>query len=231
MPKRATYYAFAIVAAGTIAVVSAALFWTCNDMNRFLACVCLALLGSTFKVKMPGMEGCISPNFVPILYAMGTMGWPETVVMAGVAGLAQSLWKTKRRPLVIQVLFNAANLALAAGAGFAISHAFTSGGSQLLMQLAAGVTVYEVLNTLSVSVVVCLATGSSLGNIWRNCHLWTFPYHLSGAALAALWTQSNATMSLSVTVFGALILFLMSAFYRELVKRTSPAESGVLTSS
>jgi hypothetical protein len=177
------------------------------------------------------MEGCISPNFVPILYAMGTMSWQETTVMAAVAGIAQSLWRAKRRPLLIQVLFNSANLALAAAAGFVISREVTLGGNQLLMQLAVGVTVYEVLNTLSVSTIVCLASDSPLGDIWRNCHLWTFPYHLTGAALAALWTQSNTVMSLSVTLFGAIILYLMSTFYGELVKRAAPVETQILTSS
>ena len=217
MPIHAKYYAWAIIATGAAAAAAAAALWTCQSPTRFLACLCLALLGATFKVKLPGMEGCISPSFVPMLYAVGTMGWQETVVMAAAAGIMQSLWRTSQPVKPIQILFNGANLAIAIGAGFAIGHSIAP--DQILAQLGVAVVVFEVLNTLSVSTIVCLVTGSPLRSIWNNCHLWTFPYHLGGALLACVWTQSDVALSLSVSVLAAATLYLMSAFYQELVGR------------
>jgi hypothetical protein len=223
MPKRAKIYALTVIAAGTLFVACAAAFWICPSPLRFLACLCLALLGSTFKVKLPGMESCITPSFVPLLFASGTLSWQETAVMAAAAGITQTLWKAKDRPQLIQVAFNGANLAIAMGAAYAVSHAVAH--NQILVELAAAVTVFEVVNTLFVSMVICLVTGSPLNSIWRNCHMWAFPFHLAGAALAAVWIQSDLAMSLSITFLGGLTLYLMSAFYKELVKRAGPVEA------
>ena len=222
MPIRAKIYASTIVAAGAITLAFAAAQWTCQSPTRFLACLCLALLGSTFKVKLPGMDSCITPSFIPFLFAAGTMSWPETAVIAAFSGILQTLWKPKRRPAPIQAFFNGANLAIAIAIGFAVSHA--AAPDRISVQLVITVIVFEVLNTLSVSTVVGLITGSSLSGIWRNCHLWTFPFHLVGAALAAVWAQSELALSVSVTVFGAVTLYLMSAFYQELVRHNTPTE-------
>ena len=65
MPTQAKSYIFAVLAAGAVMLACAATLWTCQSPIRFLACLCLAILASTFKVKLPGMEGCITPSFVP----------------------------------------------------------------------------------------------------------------------------------------------------------------------
>ena len=145
--------------------------------------------------------------------------------MAAAAGVVQTLWKARRRPVLIQVLFNGANLAIAMGSAYAISHAIAP--HQILVQLASAITVFEALNTLSVSTVICLVSRSPLSGIWRNCHLWTFPFHLTGAMLAAVWIQSEFLTSVGITVLGAITLYLLSAFYLELVKRTAQTEAEV----
>ena len=222
MPTRAKIYAHTVVAAGAITLALAAALWSCQSPIRFLACLFLALLASTFKVKLPGMEGCITPSFVPLLFSVGTMTWQESVVMAAAAGFMQTLWRAQKPPMPIQVLFNGANLVLSMGSAFAISEALA--GHQLLVRLAIAVVVFETLNTLFVSMVVRLITGDPLAGVWRNCHLWTFPYHLCGAVLAVVWIQSDLAMGLSLGVLGALTLYLMSTFYQELVRRTAPGE-------
>jgi hypothetical protein len=223
MPLRAKIYATAVTAAGALTLLSAAVLWTCPSAARFLGCLCLALLGSTFKVKLPGMDGSISPSFVPILFAAGTMSWQETVAMAAAAGILQTLWKPRKKPLAVQVLFNSANMVIALGAGFAVSHAVAP--HPLLVQLAVAVTVFEVVNTFSVSIIVCLVGRSPFRSMWSNCHLWAFPYHLSGAALAAIWTQYDAGMSLTATILAAVTLYLLSVFYKELVTKATGSEA------
>ena len=221
MPRNAKLYAYAVAAGGVGTLACAGALWTSPSPIRFLVCLCLALLGSTFKVKLPGMESCISPNFVALLYSVGTMSWQESVVMAGAAGIMQTLWRAEKRPMLIQVLFNGANLALALGTAFVVSDALA--GGRILFRLAIAVMVFEVLNTFSVSMIVTLITGDRLKGIWRNCHLWTFPYHLCGAVMAGVWIQSDLLMSASVTVLGAVALYLLGAFYRELVNRVAPS--------
>jgi len=49
-----------------------------------------------------------------------------------------------------------------------------------------GAYVYVVLDTGLVSLVISLAEGQSLKQIWPQCYEWTFPYFLVGAAVAGL---------------------------------------------
>lgn len=102
MPTGAKLYAYAVVAAGAITVAIAATPWSCQSQMRFLAALCLAVLASTFKVKLPGMEGCIAPSSVPLLFAAGSHRL--------VSGIIQTLWKPKGRPQAVQVFFNGTNL-------------------------------------------------------------------------------------------------------------------------
>jgi hypothetical protein len=222
MPTPAKFYISAIVAAGSVLLAGAALLWSCPFPFRFLACLCLAVLASTFKVKMPGMESCITPNFVPILFAAGSMSWQETVVMTAVAGVVQTIWKPKGRLQAVQIFFNGANLALSMGSAYALAHWMAP--NQVLVQLGIAAIMYEVLDTLSVSAVIQLITQAPLRAIWRNCHLWTFPYHLAGAVVVSFWLQADLIVGLSFTVIGALALYLMSMFYQELVNRAAPGE-------
>ena len=81
------------------------------------------------------------------------------------------------------------------------------------------------VNTLSVSTVIQLVTGNPLTAIWRNCHMWTFPYHLAAAIVAAFWIQADLAMGLSLTLLAALALYLMNSFYQELVSRADSASN------
>src|SRR5271170_125288 len=101
MLKQANFFILTVAAAGAVTVGFAAALWTCPSPTRFLACLCLALLGSTFKVKLPGMETSIAPNIVPFLFAASTLSWQETVVMAAVSGALQTLWRPRRPPLPV----------------------------------------------------------------------------------------------------------------------------------
>jgi len=125
---------------------------------------------------------------------------------------------------VLQIAFNGANLGLAVGVAYAISHAAAASATLALFLVAAAV--FQVVNTLIVAVVLSLLEHQSLRGIWRNCHFWSFPYHLAGAVLAAVWTQNDHATTVGVAVLLCSgMLYLMSTFYSELVKRFSSAKT------
>src|SRR5450432_719542 len=130
MTKQAKLYAYAVIATGAVTIACATALWQCQSATRFIVCLRLALLGSTLKVTLPGIEGCISPSFIPLLFSAGMMSWQETVVMAALSGILQTLWNPKRPPMTVQVLFNSANLSMAIGIGFAVAH--TLAANQIL---------------------------------------------------------------------------------------------------
>jgi hypothetical protein len=55
-----------------------------------------------------------------------------------------------------------------------------------------------VLNTGLVSIVISLAEGRPLRELWSSCYEWTFPYFLVGAAVAGLASAAGHGSNLSV---------------------------------
>ena len=218
MPKKALLFALGVIIAGAGAFAAGLSLWSSASPTAFLFCLGLAVLAATFKVPVPGMTGTISPSVVPVLFAVGTMSWQETVVISALAGLTQCLWRPKRAPAKVQILFNGANFALSGGVAYSVSHRVA--GSAPHMTLLAAAIVFQLVDTLTVATVLSLLQGESLRSIWRNCHLWSFPYILAGGAFAAVWVQSDLPASFGITVLCATAMYLMSTFYREIVERT-----------
>ncbi len=71
MPKKARLYIGIIVALG-FALLAGTLIWFREfpEVARYLACLSLACIASTMKVRLPGLHGTISVNFVFILMAL-----------------------------------------------------------------------------------------------------------------------------------------------------------------
>ncbi len=80
MPKTAKYYIGINVAFG-FALLAATLIWFSQspDVARYLACLSLACIASTMKVRLPGLHGTISVNFVFILMAVTQFSLGETL--------------------------------------------------------------------------------------------------------------------------------------------------------
>lgn len=157
------------------------------DTARFLQLLTLAILASTFKIRLPRMEGTISLNFVIYLLSISVLSLTETVLMATAATVVQSLWRAKKRPAIIKVMFNVSALVISGSAAYVASQQM--GHTQTLVPalVLAGIVLF-VLNSWVVSLVVAFTTGSSASSVWRNCNHWTFLYYLLGACVAGLVT-------------------------------------------
>lgn len=217
MSKPARLYAFMVVAIGGLTLAGALTRWSCASSSVFLVCLGLALVGATFKVRLPGLTGTISPSFVPFLFAIGTMSWQETAIVAASAGIVQSVWRAKHFPTRLQIAFNGAMLAVSCSLAFGVSRTVCPSAQPVRFAVAA--LVFQVSNAFAVATILCLLEGSPLRGVWRSCHFWSFPYHLTGGMLAWMWTQANLTAGLSVGILGAVLLYSMSTFYADCVRR------------
>src|SRR5438552_9191185 len=164
-----------------------------KNLGQFVLFFGLAMLGSTMKIRLPGFKTTISTNFVFILAGIALFSFAETVLIGLGGALVQSLWKTQTRPKPVQVLFNATCLTVCTAAAFWTSHAIPTmlGLNSMAAMMVLGGCVYVVLNTGLVSLVVSLAEGRSLREIWSSCYEWTFPYFLVGAAVAGLASAAS----------------------------------------
>ena len=82
----------------------------------------LAMMGSTMKIRLPGLKTSISTNFVFILIGIALLSFGETVLIGLGGALVQSLWRPLQRPKPVQIFFNSTCLTVCTAAAFWASH-------------------------------------------------------------------------------------------------------------
>src|SRR5260370_18770983 len=177
MPSLAKAYIAIIAAVATVVLIVVASRWNPENLAHFVLFFALAMVASAMKIRLPGFKTTISTNFVFILVGIALFSFGETVLFGLGGALFLSLWKTQTRPKLVQVLFNAACLTVCTAAAFGASHSALAilGLNSLAAMMVLGACVYMVLNTGLVSLVISLAEGRSLRDLWSSCYEWTFP--------------------------------------------------------
>jgi hypothetical protein len=227
MPTKAKLYIGTSVALGYALLAGTLIFFSqFPDVARFLACLSLACIASTMKVRLPGLHGTISVNFVFILMALAQFSLVETLTIAFAATLVQCFWRPKTRPKMVQVLFNTSTVLISAALAYLAAHA-VPGQTHLLLALAPAATVFFVMNTGMISLILALVSKSTLLAVWKQCHLWAFPYYLVGAGVAAAIEQSSQAVGWRLSLLALPVMGLTYAYYRVCV---SSHETRVLAS-
>ncbi len=215
MPRIAKAYIALVAASGTTVLLSAAGSWSTANLRQFVIYLGLAALASTFKIRIPGMECTMSPNFVFILLGMVTCTFSQLVVISLTAALVQSFWASATRPRLVQVAFSAATLVLCSAAAFALSHLFLNVSrvnAPVACVLLAG-SIYFPMNSALVSTVIGLVDGQPLKQVCKRCYTWLFPYFTGGIAFAGLVSGAYVPSALWK---GALVLLpatVLAYFY------------------
>ena len=240
MPSLAKAYIAIIAAVATVVLIVVASRWNPENLGHFVLFFVLAMLASAMKIRLPGFKTTISTNFVFILVGIALFSFGETVLIGLGGALVQSLWKTQTRPKVVQVLFNAACLTVCTAAAFWASRGVLAmlGLDSLASMMVLGACVYVVMNTGLVSLVISLAEGRPLRELWSSCYEWTFPYFLVGAAVAGLASAAGHGTNLGVTLLVVPAMYFVYLYYRMHIIRAvldnisgmSPENEAVLAS-
>jgi hypothetical protein len=216
MPSLAKAYIAMIAAVSAAVLAVAASRWNPENLGHFVLFFGLAMVASAMKIRLPGLKTNISINFVFILIGFVLFSFSETVLVALGGALVQSLWRPLQRPKPVQTLFNGACLTVCTAAAFWASHSVPAfaGSNSAAAIMAVGACVYVVLNTGFVSLVISLAEGQSLKNIWPQCYEWTLPYFLVGAALAGVAGAAGHGTNLSASLLVVPAMYLVHVYYR-----------------
>src|ERR1043166_9528782 len=103
MPAKARLYIGTTSSLG-LALLAASLVWfrECPDVARYLACASLACIASTLKVRLPGLHGTISVNFVFILIGIARLSLAETLTL-GVSAteIGRAAWRGRAEISVV----------------------------------------------------------------------------------------------------------------------------------
>jgi hypothetical protein len=208
----ARLYFSLVIAAGLSLLIWGGLHWESEQGIRLVGYLAAVVVASTLKVRLPGMTGTISVNFVVLLAGIVELSLSEVTVIAAIAALVQIYWKPKRRPQSLQVVFSMATMVLSAGLGYAVCRLWLASGltDSLLSLLVVATAALYLSNTLLVSLVWRLAEARPFRDIWQRCCFWSLPYYLVGAAFAALmvstsqsvgWRQSFLVLPLMLLVY------------------------------
>src|SRR5579859_1874956 len=110
MPKRAVLFIALVISTGVSVLAYSALHWESHDLLKFICYLLIAVLASTMKVKLPGMDSTMSVHFLFILLGVLELSLPETLVIGCTATLVQSVWQARNRLDPVKVLFNVAGM-------------------------------------------------------------------------------------------------------------------------
>ena len=194
MTRTTKAYIALIISSGALLLVLAAGSWSSANMKQFAIYMGLAALASAMKVRIPGMESTISPNFVFLLLAMVALPFSQIVVISLAAALVQSLWASAKPPRLVQVAFSAATLILSSTLAYGFAHLVVTGGTAeypVVCIILAG-SIYFPVNSGLVSMVIGLVEGQHFKQVSVRCYQWAFPYFRGGIAFAGLVSGAYA---------------------------------------
>jgi putative nucleotidyltransferase with HDIG domain len=219
MSFRARLFIGVTAALGACAMVYVLWHWQSVDLTRFLCYLLVAVLASSLKIQLPGLDGTMSVNFLFILLSILELNLPETLVLGCTATLAQCLVGTKHKLVPIKIFFNvfsmmANAIVLSYLAYHDLQRVLGAGTLPLLVVTA---LIFFVANTVPVAVVISLTEGKSARKVWAECHFWSFPFYMAGAAIVfgvgflsrqVGWQTSLLTLPLVYWVYRSYHLYL-----------------------
>jgi putative nucleotidyltransferase with HDIG domain len=164
--------------------VYASLHWQSTDLLKFFCYMAVALLASSLKIKLPGVNGTMSVNFLFILLGVLELSFAQTLFIGFVAVFAQCYPRSSNlKP--IHVVFNLSQMPVGTAVAYGVFRlvsAHTSGP----VVLAIVAVSYFAFNTLVMSVIIWLTEAKPILKVWSECYFWSLPYYLVGAAIVGL---------------------------------------------
>jgi hypothetical protein len=188
MSIRARLFIGATAALGVWALAHALWHWQSVDLTRFICYLLIAVLASSLKIQLPGLDGTMSVNFLFILLSVLELNLPETLVIGCTATLAQCLFGTRQKLVPIKIVFNVFGMmANAIVLSYFAYHDFQPAlGAGTLPLLVVTALVFFLANTVPVAVIISVTEGKPAHKVWAECHFWSFRQQARGMADFAL---------------------------------------------
>jgi diguanylate cyclase (GGDEF)-like protein/putative nucleotidyltransferase with HDIG domain len=189
MKLQAKVYLAATSMLGIVLLAHSLRHWYSEDYLRFAAYLAIALLASGLKVSLPGTNASMSVNFLFTLLGVLELSLPEIMVIGCGSTLVQCLRKSDRGPTrPLRVFFNV--FSMMAPAVWLCSWVYRNSanllGHSMPLMLMVAASTFFLANTLPIAAMISLAEERPFRQTWSECHFWSFPYYLAGAALVAV---------------------------------------------
>jgi len=202
--------------AGCVCFVLAFLHWQSSDPVKFACYLAAALLASSLKVGLPGVEATLSVNFLFTLLGILELSLPETLLIGIASTLAQFYWRPARRLKLVQLIFNLSQVT--------VSTAVAYGAYQLVvlrilhapgpLALLVAAVIHFACNSGAMAAIIKLTEDRPLSKVWADSYLWSFPYYMVGAAVAGLVHFLNGHIGWQSSLLILPPIYLMYRSYR-----------------
>jgi putative nucleotidyltransferase with HDIG domain len=202
--------------AGAVCFAMAFSHWQSNDPVKFSCYLIAALLASSLKVSLPGIEGTLSVNFLFTLLGILELSLPQTLVIGLASTLAQFYWRPARRVKLVQLIFNLSQVTVSSAVAYGayklvILYVLHVPGPLAL--LVAAITHFG-CNTAAMSTIIGLTENKPIPKVWTASYLWSFPYYMVGAAAAGLVNFLNRHIGWQSSLLILPPIYLMYRSYR-----------------
>ena len=206
----------AMTVAGVVCFVLAFAHWQSSDPVKFVCYLIAALLASSLKVVLPGIEGTLSVNFLFTLLGILELSLPEVLLIGLASTLAQFYWRPARQLKLVQLVFNVSQVTVSSAVAYGayklvVLHVLHAPGPLAL--LAAAITHFA-CNTWAMSTIIGLTEDKPIYKTWSEIYLWSFPYYMVGAAAAGLVNFLNAHIGWQSSLLVLPPIYLMYRSYR-----------------
>jgi putative nucleotidyltransferase with HDIG domain len=202
--------------AGAVCLALAFSHWHSSDPLKFACYLIAALLASSLKVSLPGIEGTLSVNFLFTLLGILELSLPETLIIGLASTLAQFYWRPARRVKLVQLVFNLSQVTVSstvAYAAYKLVVIYVNHAPGPLALLVAAVTHFA-CNTAAMSTIIGLTEDKPVAKVWTASYLWSFPYYMVGAAAAGLVNFLNRHIGWQSSLLVLPPIYLMYRSYR-----------------
>jgi diguanylate cyclase (GGDEF)-like protein/putative nucleotidyltransferase with HDIG domain len=185
MSFRAKIFIGVTAALGMWAMAYSVWHWQSVDLARFACYLLVAVIASGLKIQLPGLDGTMSVNFLFILLSVLELNLPETLILGCTATLAQCLFGTRQKLVPVKIIFNVFSMMANAIvlSYFAYHDLLRVLGAGTLPLLIITALVFFVANTVPVAVIISMTEGKPAHKVWAECHFWSFPFYMVGAAV------------------------------------------------
>jgi putative nucleotidyltransferase with HDIG domain len=184
----ARVYIVGLALAGAAVFVLAFAHWQTSDPVKFVAYLIAALLASSLKVGLPGIEGTLSVNFIFTQLGILELSLPETLLIGLAGTLGQFYWRPARQLKPVQLIFNVSQVTVSSAAAY--------GAYQLMVTrvlhapgpiaLVVAAITHFACNTTALATIIGLTEDKSIRKVWAESHLWLLPYYMVGAVAAGM---------------------------------------------
>jgi putative nucleotidyltransferase with HDIG domain len=202
--------------AGSVCFVLAFSHWQSSDPVKFVCYLTAALLASSLKVGLPGVEATLSVNFLFTLLGILELSLPETLLIGLAGTLAQFYWKPARQLKLVQLVFNFSQVTVSTGLAYGayklvVLHVLHAPGPLALLVAA---IIHFGCNSGAMSAIIKLTEDKPISKVWAEHYLWSFPYYMVGAAAAGLVHFLNGHIGWQSSLLILPPIYLMYRSYR-----------------